>query len=202
MASTSVQRFYRYHARVYDKTRWMILHSRREAVDHLQLTSDASVLEVGCGTGLNFRFVLDRLDGQRGHLTGLDFSADMLVQARNRVASRGWSNVDLVEGDASTMSLGRQFDGILFAYSLTMIPDWGAALERAREHLRPGGRLVVLDFSTFLGWGPLAPLMRLWLRSCHVETQRPYVDHLRTLFPALHVRHWLGGYNFIAVGTR
>lgn len=180
----------------------MILHSRREAVDHLELTSDAAVMEVGCGTGLNFRYVLSRLDSKRGTLTGVDFSADMLKQAQRRVADRSWNNVDLVEADASTLSLDRKFDGVLFAYSLTMIPDWQGALARARDHLRPGGRLVVLDFGMFGGWGPLAPLMRAWLGACHVNTRRPYVEHMRSLFPSLYVRHWLGGYNFIAAGTR
>jgi ubiquinone/menaquinone biosynthesis C-methylase UbiE len=202
LSQTAVQRFYRYHARVYDSTRWMILHGRRRAVERLRLTPASSVLEVGCGTGLNFRYVLDHLDPQNGRLTGLDFSADMLERAARRVSSRHWDNVALVQGDATTMSLGRRFDGILFAYSLTMIPDWEAALRRACEHLKPGGRLVVLDFGRFAGWGPLGPPMRAWLKANHVLTMRPYLDLLRELFSELEIHHWLGGYNFTAVGRR
>jgi ubiquinone/menaquinone biosynthesis C-methylase UbiE len=200
--SSSVQRFYRYHARVYDSTRWMILHGRRRAVQRLQLTPAAEVLEVGCGTGLNFRLLLEPLDTAHGRLTGLDFSADMLERARRRVDRRQWGNVELVQGDATSMNLGRRFDGILFAYSLTMIPDWAASLERAYEHLKPGGRLVVLDFGQFQHWGPLGPVMRGWLLANHVTTRRPYLDKLRALFPDLEVHSWLGGYNFTAVGRR
>lgn len=199
---TAVQRFYRYHAYVYDGTRWMILHGRRRAVARLELRPDARVLEIGCGTGLNFRYLLEHLDPDRGRLTGLDFSADMLARAERRVAARGWRNVELVQGDATRLDLGRTFDAVLFAYSLTMIPDWPAALERAREHLQPGGRIVVLDFGSFRGWGPLAPLMRGWLRASHVETLRPYVETLRRVFGELDVSEWLGGYNFTAVGRR
>jgi ubiquinone/menaquinone biosynthesis C-methylase UbiE len=200
LQQTAVQRFYRYHAYVYDFTRWTILHGRRAAVEKLNLRPDAQVLEVGCGTGLNFKLITDRLDaGRGGALVGLDFSQDMLNRAARRVAHRGWSNVELVQGDASTMDLGRQFDAILFAYSLTMIPDWEAALERAKAHLAPGGRLVVLDFSTFTGWGPLAPLMRFWLKSSHVATQRPYAEGLQRVFDQVDVSRWLGGYNFTAV---
>jgi S-adenosylmethionine-diacylgycerolhomoserine-N-methlytransferase len=202
LSQTAVQRFYRYHARVYDSTRWMILHGRRRAVERLRLTPASSVLEIGCGTGLNFRYVLDHLDPQSGRLTGLDFSADMLELAARRVSSRQWDNVELMQGDATTMSLGRRFDGILFAYSLTMIPDWEAALRRACEHLKPGGRLVVLDFGQFAGWGPLGPLMRAWLKANHVLTLRPYLDLLRELFSELEIHHWLGGYSFTAVGRR
>ncbi len=197
--TTAVQRFYRYHAYIYDWTRWMILHGRRRAVAALGLTPGADVLEIGCGTGLNFRLLLSELDPQRGRLVGLDFSNDMLRQAQRRVEARGWSNVELLQADATKMNLGRRFDGVLFAYSLTMIPDWPAALERAREHLKPGATLVVLDFGPFHGWGPLAPAMRGWLRSSHVETLRPYTDRVRELFPDTQVQHWLGGYNFTAI---
>jgi hypothetical protein len=83
-----------------------------------------------------------------------------------------------------------------------MIPDWVAAIERALEHLASGGTLVVLDFSRFHGWGPLAPLMRTWLRLNHVETLRPYEDILRQRLDDLEVHYWLGGYNFTAVGRK
>lgn len=199
MATSAVQRFYRYHAMVYDHTRWMILHGRSRAVEQMQLRPDADVLEVGCGTGLNFPYLQRHLDPQRSRLVGLDFSRDMLDRAERRVAAAGERNVELVEADAAAMRLDRRFDGILFAYSLTMIPDWRGALARAKEHLKPGGRLVVLDFGRFGAWGPLGPVMRGWLRANHVETLQPYVDELRKLFSDLTVTEWLGGYNFTAV---
>lgn len=201
MAQTAVQTFYRYHAYVYDWTRWTILHGRRRAVEQLSLRPDSDVLEVGCGTGLNFAYALRKLDA-RGRLTGVDFSADMLRRAARRVAAHAWSNVELRQDDASQMRLGRLFDAILFAYSLTMIPNWPAALRSAHEHLRPGGRLVVLDFSRFGSWGPMAPVMRQWLRLNHVETLAPYEDTLRSIFGQAQVTYWLGGYNFTAVAER
>lgn len=202
MSQTAVQRFYRYHARVYDSTRWMILHGRRRAVARLALRPDSQVLEVGCGTGLNFGYILAQLASDAGRLTGLDFSADMLARAARRVAARGWTNVTLVQADASRMALDCRFDAVLMAYSLTMIPDWISALERAWEHLRPGGRLVVLDFGPFARWGRLGGVARAWLRWNHVQTQRPYVDKLREICGEVDVEYWLGGYNFTAVARR
>jgi len=202
LSDTAVQRFYRYHAYVYDGTRWVILHGRRRAVEMLALRPDSRVLEIGCGTGLNFRYMVERLDPEAGQLTGLDFSADMLRRAARRLDARGWHNVELVRGDAGKLALGRRFDGILFAYSLSMIPDWARALERAYEHLRPGGRLVVHDFGRFETWGLLGGLMRGWLRLNHVETRRPYAEKLRELCDSFELYRWLGGYNFTAVGQR
>jgi len=202
LTDTAVQRFYRYQAYVYDSTRWTILHGRRRAVARLDLRPDSRVLEVGCGTGLNFRYILERLDPQVGRLIGLDFSADMLRRAERRVIARGWGNVELIQADATHLDLGRRFDGILFGYSLSMIPDWPAALERAYQHLAPGGRVAVLDFGRFERWGPLGPLMRGWLRLNHVETLRPYPEKLRELCDSFELHKWLGGYNFTAVGRR
>lgn len=200
VADTAVQRFYRVQARIYDWTRWTILHGRRRAVRALELRPNSQVLEVGCGTGLNFRYLVEMLDpAQGGHLTGLDFSAAMLKQAAQRVARRRWPHVQLVQGDATTMQLGRQFDAVFFGYSLTMIPQWPAALDRAEAHLARGGTLVVLDFSRFAGWGPLAPLLRGYFRLNHVETLRPYEDELGRRFARCAVEYWLGGYNFTAI---
>jgi len=202
VTQTAVQRFYRYHAHVYDGTRWLILHRRQQAVACLQLRPDSQVLDVGCGTGLNFRHILTRLDPRHATLTAVDFSADMLHRAARRVARNGWTNVRLIHADATTLALGRTCDAALLAYSLSMIPDWRTALRRVVEHLRPGGRLVLLDFGRFDGWGPLAPLWRGWLRLNHVETLRPYELALRDLLVDVEVQRWLGDYCFIASGRR
>ncbi len=202
MSDSAVQRFYRFHACVYDATRWVVLHGRRQAVQQLRLRPDSRVLEVGCGTGLNFRHILEHLDPACGRLVGLDFSPHMLVRARRRVAAQNWSHVELRQGDATTLRLDETFDAVLFAYSLSMIPDWRAALELARAHLGEGGRIVVLDYSTFDGWGPAAAIARAWLGLHHVRPDQLHVDTIRAAFADVEVRHFLGKYCFIAAGTK
>ncbi len=203
MSDTPVQRFYRYHAYVYDSTRWVILHGRRQAAAKLRLRPDSQVLEIGCGTGLNFRHVLEHLDPQAGgKLIGLDFSPHMLGKARKRVARHGWTNVELLQADATTLNLPMRFDGILFAYSLALIPEWRTALERAHEHLVPGGRVVVHEFSRFDRWGLVGWIAKAWLRHNHVETMQPYEDGLRRVFGRIDLEYWLGRYSFTAVGRK
>lgn len=193
-----VQRFYRFHAYIYDSTRWTILFGRRQAAQRLGLRPDSHVLEIGCGTGLNFRYILEHLDPRAGELVGVDFSPHMLSRAARRVAAHGWPNVELLERDATTLDLGRRFDAILFGYSIALIPDWPTALLRARDHLRPAGRLVMLEFGQFERWGLVGRIARAWLRHNHVETLQPYPHKLREMFDDVRVNHWLGGYNFIA----
>ncbi len=202
MPTHPVQRFYRYQAGVYDLTRWAFLYGRQRAVDLLDLRPDSRVLEIGCGTGLNFRHIVSRLDSAQGRVVGVDFSEHMLGRAAGRVASCGYANLTLVQADAERLALDERFDAVLFAYSLSMIPNWASALERACEHLKPGGRLVVLDFGGFDRWGPLRRLARGWLRLNHVETGRPYETKLAELLANLRVESHFGGYYFIAVGQK
>jgi ubiquinone/menaquinone biosynthesis C-methylase UbiE len=197
-----VQRFYRRQAFLYDATRWPFLHGRRRAVERLHVRPDGRVLEIGCGTGLNFRHILSHLDPARGRLTAIDFSPEMLARARRRARRRGWGNVELLQADATQLDLGRAFDGVLLAYSLTMIPDWREALRRAFAHLEPGGRLVVLDFSDFRGWGPLGTIMRRYLRFTHVEAAASYIEGMGSMFRRVHAEHWCGRYSFIAAVTK
>jgi len=202
MEAAPVQRFYRYHAAVYDLTRWTLLFGRRAAVNALQVMPDSRVLEIGCGTGLNFKHTIKRLDASRGTLTGLDFSEHMLVRARRRVDRQRWTNVSLIAGDASKLDLADRFDRVLFGYSLSMIPEWEAALQRAAAHLEPSGRLIVLDFGRFEKWGPLAPVMREFLRLNHVTTQRDVGQAMKDHFSRVTVRHLLGGHHIIAEGVK
>ena len=202
MPRSAVQRLYRFHAPIYDWTRWAFLFGRKRTVRALVLRPTDAVLEIGCGTGLNFPLLVGALDPARGRLVGLDFSLDMLRKAEKRKRAENWRHVDLVGADACRIPLDRSFDAILFAYSLTMISDWARALESAYERLKPGGRLGVLDFDTGSGWGPFGAVLRFWLRLHHVEPKRPYVEKMEALFPELRVVRALGGYYFVAVGTK
>ncbi len=139
--NATITRFYRWNAPIYDLTRWVILRGRRAAVDALELKPGDGVLEIGCGTGLNFSRLRSKV-GDAGRIVGVDLSADMLARARRRQSP----NIELIRGNAAVLALDKRFDGVLLTYALTIIPDWQAAVRRAFEHLAPGGRLVVLDF--------------------------------------------------------
>lgn len=198
----AVQRYYRFQARIYDWTRWAFLFGRRAAVAAAEIRPDDTVLEVGCGTGHNFQYILKYLDRNRGSLTGLDFSTDMLERARRRATLQDWRHVEVVEGDATRMELGRRFDRILFIYSLTMIPDWREALRRSAAHLKPGGLVCIHDFGGFEGWGPLGGLASGWLRVNHVDTRRDPFAELTRLCPGAARRARLGGYTHTLLGRR
>jgi ubiquinone/menaquinone biosynthesis C-methylase UbiE len=122
---------------------------RRKAVRAMVLRPGDQVLEMGVGTGRNLPYLLDAV-GPQGSVTGVDLSPGMLAEARKLIARRSAANVRLIESDASTVELDRDFDAILFSLSYSVIPAAvrPQALDRAWAHLRPGGRFVVLDGGT------------------------------------------------------
>jgi len=201
LIETQVQRFYRLQAPIYNVTRWAFLRGRKTAIASLGIEPDSSVLEIGCGTGSNFRNVAAKLDKRHGRLVGVDFSEPMLRRARFRVAREGWPNVRLVVADAAALPFREPFDRIYFSYSLAMMPEWENVIDRVVELLAPSGRLVVLDFGRFQRWGPAGPLIRSYLRANHVETERPMLQRLQRRFGHVETQHWLGGYNFVAVAS-
>ncbi len=145
---------------------------RRAGIAGLNLRAGDRVLDVGCGTGLNFKLLQDVV-GPTGRVVGVDLSGDMLRQAEQKVRRYGWSNVGLVQADATTLADeglpgedDRPFDGVLFTYALSLMPHWLRAWRGAIGLLRPGGRAAVVDMQLPTGRAAvLSPLAR-W--ACHL----------------------------------
>jgi demethylmenaquinone methyltransferase/2-methoxy-6-polyprenyl-1,4-benzoquinol methylase len=124
---------------------------RRIVVDELDLETNDVVVEVGCGTGLNFS-LLERRIGPAGQIIGIDISATMLERARARVDSKGWKNVRLVHTAASDFDFPRNVGGILATGVLTYEPDFDAVIERGTAALAPGRKWAVLDYKMPSTW--------------------------------------------------
>jgi ubiquinone/menaquinone biosynthesis C-methylase UbiE len=117
---------------------------RRKAVQALRLRPGDSVVELGCGTGLNFPLI-EREIGPDGRIIGVDITDAMLAQAQRRIATNGWSNITLVQADAAEFEFPAGIDSILATYAHALLPDSGQVIARGAAALRAGGRLVVLD---------------------------------------------------------
>ncbi|MDX1961900.1 MAG: methyltransferase domain-containing protein [Pirellulales bacterium] len=136
--------FYGKQAEGYDDFRRRLLPGRETLYRALPAPAGGRWLEMGGGTGANLEFLGERIR-DLGHVDIVDLCGPLLEIAQRRIADRGWTNVHTTEYDATTFQ-AEPYDVITFSYSLTMIPDWFAALERATALLKPGGMLGVVDF--------------------------------------------------------
>ncbi|GAA4658702.1 class I SAM-dependent methyltransferase [Arthrobacter cryoconiti] len=151
-----------------------IYHSGRVlGITALASGNGQQVLDIGCGTGLNFA-LLQQSVGASGTIIGIDRSAAMLHQARRRVENHRWDNVILLQADMAltdpeTLSTRIQEAGgsalsgaALATYSLSLMNDWQRAWKTMTALLDTHGRVCVVDMADPLGgarW--LTPLARL-----------------------------------------
>jgi S-adenosylmethionine-diacylgycerolhomoserine-N-methlytransferase len=153
-----LEAFYRHQADGYDDFRKRLLQGRERMMQGLDLPAGAHLLDMGGGTGANIEVLGERL-AALGSVTIVDLCPSLLETARRRIERHGWTNVRTALADAATFEPdGGPVDAITFSYSLTMIPNWFAALERAVCLLKPGGTIGVVDFYVSRKWP--AALMR------------------------------------------
>lgn len=131
------------------------------------------VLDIGCGTGLNFSLLQERI-GASGTIVGIDRSAEMLRQARRRALAHGWQNVILVQADMVLLDPGTiaarieasggtaVSDAALATYSLSLMGDWEQAWMNMTGLLAKEASVGVVDLQDPVGWARwLTPLARL-----------------------------------------
>jgi len=154
---------------------------RRRAVAALKLKQGDRVLDVGCGTGLNFRWIAREV-GPTGMLVGTDACRGMISQVagtRHRVQATA----------SQTVFKPGSFDAVLSTYVISTLLDEHIVEPIARA-LKPGGRIVVVDDNLPPGWyvGPgfmlRGMLSRGWpdLRKATVRAMEPHFGDLRVTF--------------------
>jgi demethylmenaquinone methyltransferase/2-methoxy-6-polyprenyl-1,4-benzoquinol methylase len=128
-------------------------HQRKRAITSLCLQPGDTVVEIGCGTGLNFGLLQEKI-GASGKIIGVDATDAMLAQAARTVEKHRWNNIDLILSDVQSFHFPKGVDGILSTYALSLISKADLVIEAAKKSLRTGGRLCILDFQV----PPGAPL--------------------------------------------
>ena len=174
------QRFYGRWARLYDlvaRRTPRIGGLRARTADALDLSAGETAVEMGCGTGANLPHLRERV-GPEGRVLGLDFTRGVLDRAAADIDRRGWENVHLARADVTSEPLCEPVDGIVASFVVGMLADPAGAVERWCDHLRPGGRIALLNAARSERWyGPLvnAPFRGLVIVS--TPGDRPSAAH-------------------------
>ncbi|PKP27654.1 MAG: arsenite S-adenosylmethyltransferase [Bacteroidetes bacterium HGW-Bacteroidetes-22] len=104
-----------------------------------------AVLDLGSGAG-NDCFVARSIVGDTGHVTGLDFTKEMLKLARANNLKMGYSNVEFVQGDIEEMPLpDSTYDVVVSNCVLNLVPDKEKAFRQIHRVLKPEGHFCVSD---------------------------------------------------------
>src|SRR5690606_19843402 len=143
----AAQAYFRAHAAEWDRIRK--LHTPDEAVEAaiLAALSDRpfnSLLDLGTGTGR----MLELFGPQVERGLGIDLSLAMLQIARDRLDRAGLRHCSVRQGDLYDLPLANDsFDVVILHQVLHFLDDGGRAIREAARVLRPGGRLLVVDFA-------------------------------------------------------
>jgi len=178
---------------------------RRKAVEALGLRRGDTVVEIGCGTGINFP-LLHGAVGPEGRIIGVDLTDAMLEQANRRVKTSGWTNIELVQSDAAAFTFPEQVDGVISSFALTLVPEFERVIRNGCGALAPGKRWVILDFK--LPSGLLSPLALVGIFLTkpfgvqkELAERRPW-EVMKKILANTSMVEIYGGFSYIAAGER
>jgi ubiquinone/menaquinone biosynthesis C-methylase UbiE len=161
-------RHYDITSRLYPAPGYPQRSQRLQAVRALGLRAGDTVIDMACGTGLNFP-LLERLVGPDGQIVGVDLTDAMLARAQDRIETNGWSNISLMQADAAGFDFPAGANAILSTYAMTQVPECAEVIAHGAKALSGGGRWVVLDLK-------LPGNTPGWLARLGIATVRPFAS--------------------------
>jgi ubiquinone/menaquinone biosynthesis C-methylase UbiE len=190
------------HAASYDQDTGHFNDFREQAVTALRLRPGDTVLDAGCGTGLCFPWIQDRI-GPSGKLIVVEPSREMLDKAMQRVAQRRWDNVIPINAAATEFDVTLSVDAVLFCATHDVLRS-PTALANVFRHVRPGARLAATGGKWAAPWLWPLNLLVFQLHAPYVNSftgfDRPW-RNLQAYCRDLHVRRIGWDTGFVATGT-
>ena len=145
--AAAAQAYFRAHAAEWDRIRKLhVADAAVEAAIRAALADKPfhSLLDLGTGTGR----MLELFGAEIERGLGLDLSLDMLALARDRLERAGLKHCSVRQGDLYDLPLANaSFDVVILHQVLHFLDDGARAIREAARVLRPGGRLLVVDFA-------------------------------------------------------
>ncbi len=177
---------------------------RAQLIETLGLGVSSRVLDVACGTGLNFELLQKSLDA-KGLLAGIDQSGKSLALAQKMVRNRGWENVKLVEADCAAYKPEEPFDAALCTFAIDIIPPWRETIDMMVNAIRPEGKIGFIGFKES-SRNKYKMFNSLWRKTGivfgGVELGRPVREYLSQQCNEILYKEVHGGFYYILVGSK
>ena len=175
--AAAMERYYRFHAIIYNATRWSFLFGRHELIRRVAAMGPRyRILEVGCGTGTNLLSLAKYFPEAK--IFGVDIAEPMLRIAAKRLQPYGGRVSLFHEPYHRGIGENAGFDLVVCSYALTMFnPGWDTAISNIAEDLLPGGLFALADFhKTSHTW------FRRWMGVNHVRMEGQLLPELCQTF--------------------
>ena len=154
----------------------------------LQIRPGATVADIGSGTGY-FTWRLAQHVGRQGKVYAVDVQQSMLDLTKAAVAAHKLSNVEYVLAtDSSPRLPERSVDFVFIAYAYHEFGDPDAVMAAIRRALKPGGRVLVLEYAKESNIAPASPLHKMSFEEIRREIQPMgfVIDQLLDFLPVQH----------------
>lgn len=178
---------------------------RDKAVNALNLQKGDIVVELGCGTGLNFQRVLEKI-GSNGKLIGIDVTEKMLEVARKRIQKHRWDNIELVHKDIAEYEFPKEIDGIFATGALQYSAKHEQIVKHGHDALKHGKSFAVLDFKMSKGIAKIfAPLLLCFTSPFLANEeymQRKAWKSIEKYFEKTTYEEGWGGFLYLSVGVK
>jgi demethylmenaquinone methyltransferase/2-methoxy-6-polyprenyl-1,4-benzoquinol methylase len=119
---------------------------RRQAVEMLRPFQPKRILDVATGTA---DLAIEAMQLRPEKIVGVDIAEEMLERGRTKLATLGYTDtIALRRGDAERLPFSdAQFDAVMVAFGVRNFEDLEGGLREIRRVLKPGGQIIVLEFS-------------------------------------------------------
>ena len=158
-------------------------------IDSLRIPRGSTVIDLGAGVGY-FTWRLAKRVGPQGKVIAVDIQPEMLEMLEENLSKRGISNVDVVLGTESDPRLPEGVAQLALLVDVYHeLADPIATMGHVRRALKPGGRLVVVEYRKEEPWIPIHPLHKMTVAEVRQEIEPTGFEFVELLgfLPSQHI---------------
>lgn len=198
-----VEKSYSYYAKspllynFFSKLSFLGKNLRKKAIKKLNLKKGDIVLDIACGTGLNFKYI-EKIIGNKGKIIAIDYTKEILNITKKLIKKNNYNNIKLIKEDAANIKLNQNFDAIISILGFSSIPAHKKALINSINQLKKGKKLVMLEGKLF-NFKPLNIIMPILRWNKSWDKNKNIIKDVKELFPnkEIKIEEYNLGSNFI-----